>query len=464
MRGKARICVATCAFGLGINKSDVVGVVHMYLSSSPEHYLQEMGRAGRDGSPARAIALVLHDEVLVRHSLSHSDTISRSQIKLLVSLLSEGIKEALASPGHDSQQQPVINVALSLEKAISSCDCKAETIETLASLLELREEGRESLLHVQGITYDKATVVTTRRLLAELAAKEPVARAIIECGICTDAAAGEGNSKAQSKDRYRERSSQAQPKDQKPKLADHGYGSHAFSVARCANALGPDAEPRHVYAALRRLENAGELELALDTTARALHLKVPSASFRDENQVTNELCDRVSSTTTASANKVLDLNYILTQVKDTTANEPNKTPGEKSASLTMFQAMIQSYFEEEGRGSCLSVNPESLPKFSDIPAKHELIAHVRSVVTHLRDLRSALASSSSSPQDHPLLLGGVDEKDESEYLALAVTKFLHGITSACVPASLFRQHALFGRLQGVRFTTLHEQVSTLFNS
>ena len=49
MRGKARICVATVAFGLGINKADVVGVVHLYLSASPEHYLQEIGRAGRDG-------------------------------------------------------------------------------------------------------------------------------------------------------------------------------------------------------------------------------------------------------------------------------------------------------------------------------------------------------------------------------------------------------------------------------
>ena len=49
MRGKARICVATVAFGLGINKSDVAGVIHMYLSNTPEHYLQEIGRSGRDG-------------------------------------------------------------------------------------------------------------------------------------------------------------------------------------------------------------------------------------------------------------------------------------------------------------------------------------------------------------------------------------------------------------------------------
>ena len=79
MRGKARICVATVAFGLGINKADVAGVVHMYLSSSPEHYLQEIGRAGRDGHPAKAIALPLMEELPIRHSLVHSDFVTKSQ-------------------------------------------------------------------------------------------------------------------------------------------------------------------------------------------------------------------------------------------------------------------------------------------------------------------------------------------------------------------------------------------------
>ena len=71
MRGKVRICVATIAFGLGINKADVEGVVHLYLSSSPEHYLREIGRAGRDERPAKAVALVLREEVFIRR-LSHT--------------------------------------------------------------------------------------------------------------------------------------------------------------------------------------------------------------------------------------------------------------------------------------------------------------------------------------------------------------------------------------------------------
>jgi ATP-dependent DNA helicase RecQ len=69
MTGAVDVVVATNAFGMGVDKSDVRLVVHADLPRSPEAYYQEAGRGGRDGEPAECILLFNHGDVKLQEFL-----------------------------------------------------------------------------------------------------------------------------------------------------------------------------------------------------------------------------------------------------------------------------------------------------------------------------------------------------------------------------------------------------------
>ncbi|MCB5160320.1 RecQ family ATP-dependent DNA helicase [Marinomonas algarum] len=66
------IMVATTAYGMGIDISHIRFVVHLDLPSSPEAYFQEVGRAGRDGEPAKALLLYGLQDMLQAQQLLHA--------------------------------------------------------------------------------------------------------------------------------------------------------------------------------------------------------------------------------------------------------------------------------------------------------------------------------------------------------------------------------------------------------
>ncbi|KAG9680306.1 ATP-dependent DNA helicase, partial [Aureobasidium melanogenum] len=80
MADKIRIVVATIAFGMGIDKSDIRGVVHLDLASTVEEYSQQIGRAGRDGEPGYCIMFICHSDIYLRQNFSLGDLPSRKSL------------------------------------------------------------------------------------------------------------------------------------------------------------------------------------------------------------------------------------------------------------------------------------------------------------------------------------------------------------------------------------------------
>ncbi len=85
------VVVATIAFGMGIDKSNIRAVYHYNLPKSLESYMQEIGRSGRDGKQAVCEMLACGDDVVTLENFTYGDTPSRETVEALVEeLLSEG--------------------------------------------------------------------------------------------------------------------------------------------------------------------------------------------------------------------------------------------------------------------------------------------------------------------------------------------------------------------------------------
>lgn len=90
------IC-ATNAFGMGIHKNDIRQIIHEHLPASPSAYVQEVGRAGRDGEKASATLLYSSRDVQKLSFIVYGDLPDEAQIRYYHSLVQSGISRTAAA-------------------------------------------------------------------------------------------------------------------------------------------------------------------------------------------------------------------------------------------------------------------------------------------------------------------------------------------------------------------------------
>jgi len=89
MDGTLEVMVATTAFGMGVDKSNVRFVFHSEVADSVDSHYQEVGRAGRDGDPARAILFYRAEDLGLRRFFAGSGQVDLEEIQRVADAVAE---------------------------------------------------------------------------------------------------------------------------------------------------------------------------------------------------------------------------------------------------------------------------------------------------------------------------------------------------------------------------------------
>jgi RecQ family ATP-dependent DNA helicase len=250
MEGRLRIIVATVAFGLGINKADIQSVIHFSMPKSLESYLQEIGRAGRNGAIAYCHLFLSQTDYIKHRSLCFGEGMDQSVLEKFVQRIFKlpepvGKKAGKSGASIQAQEADVSRqrlVVLPIEECERAYDMKEGVLATVLACLELHapELGLKLLAPIHAVY----TLRFCRTPPERLAESMPVVEAILRHGVCA------------------------------------GVGRNVWEVEtlRLCDALGQSAAV--VVSMLYELRR--KKELTLEAQSRSFHVAVPAGRAHDK--------------------------------------------------------------------------------------------------------------------------------------------------------------------------------------